>query len=236
MILVRVTKGQSYSMRSDSAMQRWLLQIARVTGWAIALLVCASVATADDGSPFIAPEKVRAFYEMQMADADFVPKAVQDAFVAAEDRYFYSGRYVSSTITQELAKRFIPPGRGMQSYKLSELATTIAIEQALERTEILAWYLHGIYLGRGCYGVEAASQAYFGREPEALTLAEAAMLAALPKAPTLFDPSRDPVRARDRRDLVLAEMVKAGFVTEAEADTAAVTPVDAIVPPAKCAE
>lgn len=211
-----------------------LRETARMIVRVITLLAFASAAWADDQVAVVVPEELKAAYDLQMADADVVPKTVQDAFVAAEDRYFYSGKFASSTITQVLAKRFLRPGLGMVSHKTSEILTTLAIEQILEGDEILAWYLQTIYLGRGCYGVEAAAQAYFNRSPEALTLAQAAMLAALPKAPTKFDPSRHPDKALRRRDFVLAEMVKAGFVTQDAAAVAASSALGAIEPPVMC--
>ena len=207
-----------------------------LTVWVMIQLACASVVWSEERAEFPKPEEVRATYEAQMADVEVIPKTVQDAFVAAEDRNFFGPDSGTSNITRQLTQRFISPGRGVLAYKVSELSITLTLETALEREEILAWYLHGIYLGRGCYGVAAASQAYFGRKPEALTLAQVAMLAALPVSPTMFDPARRPENAFERRNLVLAEMVKAGFVTEAAATTAAATPVEAIVPPGKCAD
>lgn len=200
----------------------------------LTLCVFAAVAWSDDRAGGMTSEDIRAIFERQTTGTVVLPKALQDAFVAAEDRDFYTAQGQLSTISQHLAKRFIRPTRGMAAYKLSELSTTLAIENTLTRPEILAWYLQGIYLGRGCYGVDAAAPAYFGRAPAALALAESAMLAALASAPTSFDPSRRPEKAFERRNLVLAEMVKAGFVTEAAGATAARTPLDPIEPPGRC--
>jgi membrane peptidoglycan carboxypeptidase len=198
------------------------------------LLAFGSVALAQDQAAEIRPEVIRSLYETQMADAEVIPKTVQDAFVAANDRYFYSGEFATSTITRDLAKRLIPPGLGIFSHRAREISTTLLIEQTLDRNEILGWYLHRIYLGRGCYGIRAASMAQFGKVPEALTLAQAAVLAALAVSPAAFDPIRQPDRALERRNFVLAEMVKAGLATDQAAETAMASPLDAIDPPGKC--
>ena len=221
---------------AENAMRRLFLDSARLSLFGIALLACASISLAEDRAGVLAPAEITAIYEEQTAGANVIPKVVQEAFVAAEDRNFYAVENGTSTITQQLAKRFIPPERGMLSRKISEVSTTLAIEQALERKEILAWYLHGIYLGRGCYGVEAASLAYFGKRPDQLGLKDMALLAALPKAPAALDPARNPERALMRRNFVLSEMAKAGFVTDAAGKSAATEPLGVIEPPQRCAD
>jgi penicillin-binding protein 1A len=91
-----------------------------------------------------------------------------------------------------------------------------------------------VYLGRGCYGVEPASRAYFGTTPENLRLEQMALLAALPKAPTMYDPERRTEKALERRNLLLAEMAKAGFITAAIAQLAAKQPLGVVEPAARC--
>jgi membrane carboxypeptidase/penicillin-binding protein PbpC len=201
-------------------------EAARMTLCVLILWANASVTLADDVAPVITPEEVRAFYEKEVTGVGVLPKVIQYAFVAAEDPTFHHEDATLSQISQRLAQWMIPPGLDMVSFKMRELSTTIAVEEALSKEEILGWYLARIYLGRGCYGVEAASAAYFGRKPDALTLAEAAMLAGLASAPAF-----DPERALARRNLVLAEMAKAGFVTAA---TAAESSLQAIAPPGRC--
>jgi penicillin-binding protein 1A len=224
-------RGHPFAALAEAAMRRGLRGLARS---ALSLVACAAIAQAEE--PSAAPEsaEIRAAYEVLTADADPVPEMVQQAFVAAEDRDFQRRDAGLSTITRQLAKRVNSPEGGMLSQKLTELSTTRAIAQALEKPEILAWYLHGIYLGRGCYGVKSAALAYFGETPAGLTLAQAALLAALPKAPTLFDPSRNPESARERRNFVLAEMVTAGFVTAERAGAAADAPLGTVEPPGDC--
>ena len=166
-----------------------------------------------------------------------VPKTVRDAFIATEDRRFYqhdaidlrgvaraalanlralSVREGFSTITMQaarntfLAHRFPYTDRSLRR-KLIELRVAALMEQALTKDEILELYLNVIYLGNGTYGVEAASRDLFGRSVEHVGVAEAAMLAALPKGPSAYTPRRDPKRARQRRDLVIGLMARAGL-------------------------
>ena len=168
-----------------------------------------------------------------------VPKTVREAFIATEDRRFYqhdvidlrgvaraavanlrslSVREGFSTITMQaarntfLAQRFPYTDRSLRR-KLIELRVAALMEQALTKDEILELYLNVIYLGNGAYGVEAASRDLFGRSVEHVGVAEAAMLAALPKGPSAYTPRRDPKRARARRDLVLGLMAEQGYIT-----------------------
>jgi membrane peptidoglycan carboxypeptidase len=179
-----------------------------------------------------------------------IPESVRDAFIAVEDRRFaeHDGidwrsfgrafvrnakalevREGASTITMQLARgAFIPGdecgGRSL-GRKLVELRLAGLLESSLSKDRILELYLNQIYLGDGKYGVEAASRHYFGKTVSRLTVAEAAMLAALPRAPSLYDPRSYPDRARARRDLVLGLMRQQGYLTVAEATAAARSPL-----------
>ena len=169
-----------------------------------------------------------------------IPPRVTGAFLAVEDRRFYqhhgidfhrtlgalwrdlrtlSLREGSSTITMQLARNVFPqqigPARTLRR-KLSELVLAREIEQKLPKDRILELYLNQIYLGNGLYGVEAAARGYFGKPVGELTAAQAATLAALPKAPTAYDPRRFPDAARRRRDLVLRMMADTGAIPPAE--------------------
>ena len=172
---------------------------------------------------------------------DAIPQVVREAFIAVEDRRFLSHdgfdwhgavraawvnlshldmRQGSSTITMQAARSaFLERYEGERSVrrKLIELHLAGRLEAALEKPQILELYLNTIYLGDGTYGVEAASRHYFGKSVTRLSLAEAAMLAGLPRAPSTYDPRRHPVRARRRRDLVLTLMTEQRFVTPAAA-------------------
>ncbi|MDP9206315.1 MAG: PBP1A family penicillin-binding protein [Gemmatimonadota bacterium] len=166
-----------------------------------------------------------------------VPEFVQQAFIATEDRRFYqhggldwrgffralvtnlkAGRTREgfSTITMQVARntfavRRYPP-RSLRQ-KLTELRLSRLIEHSLTKQQILELYFNVIYMGNGVYGVEAASKDLFGRSVNQLNLPQAAMLAALPKAPSVYTPRRHPDRALSRRNLVLSLMVKEGFVS-----------------------
>jgi penicillin-binding protein 1A len=181
---------------------------------------------------------------------DSLPPHVPQAFIAVEDRRFYShggldlfrlgGAMVSnieargvaeggSTITMQLARNLFPEwlpytDRSMRR-KLLEARVARQMEREFSKDKILELYLNHIYLGNGAYGIEAASLAYFGKPASELSVVEAATLGGLPKAPSDLDPTRNPEGARERRDLVLGEMVQAGFITREQAEAARSQPI-----------
>jgi len=160
--------------------------------------------------------------------------ALIDAFVAAEDARFYdhegidfhsiiraffknleAGRIVQggSTITQQVIKSLLLTPERSYERKLKEAILAYRLEKYLSKKEILTIYLNEIYLGDGAYGVEAAARSYFGKHVSELNLAEAAMLAGLPKAPSHFNPHRHPERAESRQHYVLRQMHDLGWIT-----------------------
>jgi penicillin-binding protein 1A len=167
-----------------------------------------------------------------------LPPYLQNAFIAIEDRRFYSHygidpvgilraavanvlhRGVSqggSTLTQQLAKNlFLTQERTLQR-KLQEVELALWLERKHSKAEILELYLNRVYFGSGAYGVEAAAQRYFGKSARNVTLAEAAMLAGLVKSPSRLAPNRNPQGAEARAQTVLAAMADAKFITEAQA-------------------
>ncbi len=167
-----------------------------------------------------------------------LPPYLPKAFIAIEDRRFYSHygvdplgilraaianvihRGVSqggSTLTQQLAKNlFLTQERTLQR-KLQEAELAIWLERKHSKAEILELYLNRVYFGSGAYGVEAAAQRYFGKSAKNVTLPEAAMLAGLVKSPTRLAPNRNPEGAEKRAQTVLAAMADAKFITEAQA-------------------
>lgn len=173
--------------------------------------------------------------------ASDLPKHVTDAFIAAEDRHFRehtgvdfwaivratlenarAGRTVqgASTITQQLVKNlFLTPDQTLKR-KAQEAKLAGDLERLLDKDEILDLYLNRIYLGAGAYGLDAASRTYFGKAPADLTLAESAMLASFPKAPTRFANQVQTTKAKDRQHYVLGQMVEAGFISKPQADEA----------------
>jgi len=179
-----------------------------------------------------------------------VPTHVRQAFLATEDRRFYEhngldwrglaragARNVGafgvregfSTITMQVARNtFIAEhfvGSRTLRRKLMELRLSRLIERSLTKDQILALYLNVIYLGNGMYGVEAASRDLFGKSVEKLTVAEGAMLAALPKAPSAYTPRNNRKRALVRRDLVLGLMRREGYLDEIGAAAARAEPL-----------
>jgi penicillin-binding protein 1A len=178
-----------------------------------------------------------------------MPPLVIHAFLAAEDKSFYShpgidavailrasitnlmlagtGRRPigASTITQQVAKNFLLTNEVSLERKIKEALLALRIEQAMSKDRILELYLNEIYLGGGAYGVAAAALQYFNKSLDELTVAEAAFLGALPKAPNNYNPQRYPEAAKARRDWVVEQMRDAGWVTDAQAEQAVQGPV-----------
>ncbi|HLL85593.1 MAG TPA: PBP1A family penicillin-binding protein, partial [Longimicrobium sp.] len=184
-----------------------------------------------------------------------IPAHVSGAFLAVEDKRFYRHRGVDyrrlfgavarnvqalsyrqgfSTVTMQLARNVFPEYLSREKTirrKLWEVVLARRIERAFSKDEILEMYLNQIYLGQGQHGVEAAARGYFGKPAAKLTEAEAATLAALPKAPSFYDPRRNPDGALRRRNLVLGLMADAGVVTGTEAAMAQGQPLGLAPPP-----
>ncbi|MEO1115557.1 MAG: transglycosylase domain-containing protein [Pseudomonadota bacterium] len=143
---------------------------------------------------------------------------------------FTSGRVSQggSTLTQQLAKNlFLEPDRTIKR-KIQELVLAFWLEAEYSKDEILEMYLNRVYLGSGAYGVDAAARRYFGKSARLMTVAEAATIAGLLKAPSRYSPARNPDLAEDRAQLVLAAMHEEGFISSNEAKTAIAAPAKAI--------
>ncbi len=175
-----------------------------------------------------------------------MPNRLTEAIVAVEDSRFYqhpgfdleaiaraalvnlrSGEIEegASTITQQLVKNlFLTPERTFDR-KAEELALAIDFEARYSKNEILALYLNTIYFGSGYYGIYDAAHGYFGKEPSALSLPEAAMLAGLPNAPSLYSPYEDFLMAKKRQFIVLDAMVRVGYIDERTAIEAKSAPI-----------
>ncbi len=178
-----------------------------------------------------------------------IPKRLIQAFLAAEDKNFYSHPGIdplgiiraaatnlwhfgqnrrpvgASTITQQVAKNFLLSGEVSLSRKIKEALLAFRIERAFTKDQILELYLNEIYLGLGSYGVAAAALNYFDKSLDELTIAEAAFLAGLPKAPSWYNPSRQPEAAKARRDWVIGRMLDLGFIDRADAEHAVAEPL-----------
>lgn len=143
---------------------------------------------------------------------------------------FTSGRVSQggSTLTQQLAKNlFLEPDRTIKR-KIQELVLAFWLEAEYSKDEILEMYLNRVYLGSGAYGVDAAARRYFGKSARLLTVAEAATIAGLLKAPSRYSPARNPDLAEDRAQLVLAAMHEEGYINSGEAKNAIAAPAKAI--------
>ncbi len=181
-----------------------------------------------------------------------IPPRVIHAFLSAEDKNFYRHAAVDlpgiiraaafdithphhrkmggSTITQQVAKNFFLSDKVTYSRKVREAILSFRIEQAYSKNQILELYLNEIYLGQGTYGVAAAALQYFDKPLDELTVPEAAFLASLPKAPNNYNPRTHYAAAVARRNWVLNEMRKNGYITQAEENAAALQPITLLRP------
>jgi len=177
-----------------------------------------------------------------------VPGDLKNAIIAIEDERFYQHpgidyvgvlraawanlvaggrRQGASTITMQVARNFFLSSEKTLTRKLYEALLAFKIEHSLTKEQILELYLNQIYLGQRAYGFGAASQIYYNKPVAQLTLAESAMLAGLPKAPSLYNPIINPQRAKQRQQLVLRRMTELGYITAAQHDEAVKAPVRA---------
>jgi penicillin-binding protein 1A len=175
-----------------------------------------------------------------------IPSDLQLASVAVEDRRFYrhhgvdprgvlaavrdnilGGRIVrgGSTITQQLARNVYLSPKKTIGRKLQEMILALQLERTFSKEEILELYLNQVYYGNGAYGVQVASEAYFDKRVQKLSLAQSALLAGLPQRPTDYNPFRSPEAAKARRDEVLERMREQGYITAQEAMQAEESPL-----------
>nr|WP_236185258.1 penicillin-binding protein 1A [Pseudomonas protegens] len=132
-----------------------------------------------------------------------------------------------STITMQVAKNFFLTSERSFSRKTTEILLALQIERQLTKDEILELYVNKIYLGNRAYGIEAAAQVYYGKSIRDVSLAQMAMIAGLPKAPSRFNPLANPARSKERRDWILGRMYKLGKITEAAYTEAINEPLNA---------
>ena len=187
------------------------------------------------------------FYEKRyVVPIERIPEHVRNAFIAAEDAGFYTHKGIDplgiaraflnnlaagdtvqggSTITQQVVKSLLLTPKRSYERKIKEVILSLQIEQQLSKDQILFLYLNHIYLGSGAYGVAAAAQEYFGTPIDELSLAEAALLAGLPQAPSRYSPAKHWPRAKERQRYVLERMVAARLITSEEAQAAALEPL-----------
>lgn len=177
---------------------------------------------------------------------DAVPQQLQQAVLSIEDDNFYSHFGIEpsgilrslmvnvlhrgyaqggSTITQQLARNMFLTRRKTIERKIKEAILALQIERMYTKREILEMYLNQIYFGNGAYGVESAARSYFGKHVQELNLTECALLAGLPRSPNHYNPYRNPKRALSRRNLVIAQMQRLGYLKPEEAANAKAEPL-----------
>ncbi|MBD8614466.1 penicillin-binding protein 1A [Pseudomonas putida] len=132
-----------------------------------------------------------------------------------------------STITMQVAKNYFLTSERSFSRKITEILLALQIERQLTKDEILELYVNKIYLGNRAYGIEAAAQVYYGKSIRDVSLAQMAMIAGLPKAPSRFNPLANPVRSKERRDWILGRMFRLGKINEASYNAAIGEPLNA---------
>lgn len=188
-------------------------------------------------------QKIAEFYKERriVVPLENIPKQLQQAFIAAEDSRFYKHRGIDlvsiiraffknleagaivqggSTITQQVTKSFLLTPERSYERKIKEAILAYRIDKSFSKEDILYLYLNQIYLGHGAYGVQAASENYFGKSVDELNLAESTILAGLPQAPSRYSPFHYPERAKQRQIYVLNRMEAEGFISNEEASEA----------------
>ncbi|UVO51667.1 transglycosylase domain-containing protein [Sphingomonas sp. SUN019] len=202
-----------------------------------------------NGAPIYSYARER---RVELAYAEYPPMLVR-AYLAAEDRTFFEHHGVDfpglagavidyaskigsgkrarggSTITQQVAKNLLIGNAYSPTRKVKEAILAYKIEETLTKPQILELYLNQIPLGRNAFGVEAAAHAYFDKELDELTLGQFAYLAILPKGPANYDPFRNTDRALERRNYVLNEMERNGFISAGQREQAAAEPIGAVL-------
>lgn len=178
-----------------------------------------------------------------------IPPLFIDALLASEDDSFFEHRGIDlkglarasislirtgekrsggSTITMQVAKNYYLSAEKTFTRKFTEILLALKIEQELSKEEILELYINKIYLGKRAYGIEAAAQVYYGKSIHELGLAEIAMIAGLPQAPSAANPINNPKRAADRRNYVLSRMLQLGKITQDDYQQAAQQPAETL--------
>src|SRR6184192_2924982 len=176
---------------------------------------------------------------------DEIPANMKNAILAVEDARFYDHVGIDpiriigagwktltsdkveggSTLTQQLAKNLFLSKEQTLKRKMNEWALALQIERYYTKNQIMELYANHIFLGANAYGVEAGAETYFGKPAKDLTIGEAALLAGIPKAPGEYSPTANATKAKERRDLVLDQIAKGGFASQAEVDAAKAKPI-----------
>ena len=192
---------------------------------------------ADDGETVIGEFAIEKRIPLKFEE---IPPLVKNSILAIEDARFYDhmgidpirivgvawknfttgSREGGSTLTQQLAKNLFLSNEQTLKRKVNEWLVALQIERYYTKNQIMEMYTNHVFLGANSYGFEAASETYFGKPAKDLSIEEAALLAGIPKAPSEYSPTVNMKAARERRNLVLDQMAKNGFATQAEVDAA----------------
>jgi len=197
---------------------------------------------ADDGTTVIGEFALEKRIPLKFEE---IPPVMKNAILAVEDTRFYDHMGIDpirilgatwknltsdrveggSTLTQQLAKNLFLTREQTLKRKVNEWVLALQIERYYTKNQIMELYANHIFLGANAYGVEAGAETYFGKQAKDLTLEEAALLAAVPKAPGEYSPTANPAKAKERRDLVLDLMARTGFASQSEVDAAKAKPI-----------
>ena len=197
---------------------------------------------ADDGETVIGEFAVERRIPLKYEE---IPPLVKNSVLAIEDARFYDhvgidpirivgvviknlttgSREGGSTLTQQLAKNLFLNKEQTLKRKVNEWAVALEIERYYTKNQIMELYVNHVFLGANAYGFEAAAETYFGKQAKDLTVEEAALLAGIPKAPGEYSPTTHPKEARERRNIVLDQMARYGFISQGEAEAAKAKPI-----------
>ncbi len=202
---------------------------------ALSLNLSSIVYYQDEDGTFKEFEQIVGEQNRVWADIEEMPEYLPAAFVAIEDERFYShggvdlprtikatlnyvfkkdSSYGGSTINQQLIKNITGDAKRTPGRKIIEICRAIDLDRKLEKDEILELYANTVYFSQGCYGVQTASNKYFGKDVSELTLAEAASIAGITQAPTTYDPILNPENNKAKQELVLSKMLELGYIDE----------------------
>lgn len=253
----RVSKSRRHDNEDtlfDTLKRLFIIGLAVVLGGIVSLKAYLAIVPPIDNLSDFRPNMVTTFYSsdgeviktfnactFSKVSIKDVPKQLQQAIIATEDKNFYNhhgydlwgltrsmvenvlaGHVVQggSTITQQLSRMLFLSNEQTYSRKLKEIIISARIEKSLSKDQILEMYMNNVYLGSGAYGVEGAAETYFNKKLSQLTLAEMALIAGLPQAPSVYSPFNNPQLAKKRRNQVLERMYKMHYIDKATMEQA----------------
>jgi len=187
---------------------------------------CAGAAFSQEMTPQSRVD-IKTSYEADQASAALLPVILRQAIFIAEDKHIYERSLFRSPVLSYFSLTMTDTKQTGINLELlfGRLWFQVRVALALTKDEFLNWYAQKVYLGLNCFGVEDAAMAYFGKSVDELTLEDAALLAALPRAPSQYNPERNADRAIERRNFIIDEMLEAGLIASAQAEQASETDI-----------